>query len=70
MSSYRVSWGEIAKESRGLISPGPVRIGCVFRSRKGTFCRVLHTQVLEVIELTVSRLGLRIRRSSVSKVPD
>jgi hypothetical protein len=32
-----------------------LRIGCVFRSRNVTFCRVLYTQVLEVIEFIVSR---------------
>ncbi len=32
---------------------------------KGHFFRVLYTQVFEVIKLTVSRLGLRIRRSAV-----
>jgi len=49
---------------------GRLQIGCVFGSQNGMFCRVLHTQALEVIELTVSRPGLRIRRSSVSKMPD
>jgi len=28
-----------------------LRIGCVFGARKGTFCRVLHTQKTEVLGL-------------------
>ncbi len=31
-----------------------LRIGCVLGSRNGMFCRVLHTQVLEVIEFALS----------------
>ena len=37
----------------------------VFWSRKDTLRRVLHTQVLEVIECAVSRDGLRIRKSRI-----
>ncbi len=37
-----------------------LRIGCVFWSRKGTFCRVLHTQVSEVIDFAVPRVTLKI----------
>ncbi len=40
--------------NRGVGQPSRLRIGCVLRSRKGTFCRVLHTQVLEVIEFVGS----------------
>ncbi len=36
----------------GRISSGRLHIGCVLASRKGRFCRVLHTQVLKVIDFT------------------
>ncbi len=42
-----------------------LRIGCIFWSRKGTFCRVLHTQVLEVIDSTHPCAGFVISRSGV-----
>ena len=37
-----------------------LRIGCVFGSRNGIFCRVLHTQVLEVVEFAVPKETLKI----------
>ena len=44
-------------DDRGEGPSSRLRIGCVFRSRKGTFCRVLHTQVLEVIKQWHSDCG-------------
>ncbi len=42
-----------------------LRIGCVFGSRNGIFCRALHTQVLEVIEFAVSRATLKVCLASL-----
>ncbi len=49
----------VERDSRGGLPGGGglsswLRIGCVFGSRNVTFCRVLHTQLLEVIEFALS----------------
>ncbi len=44
----------------GGVLPSRLRIGCVFGSRNGMFCRVLHTQLLEVVEFVVSEETLKI----------
>ncbi len=62
MPPYRND-GNGACEREKFRRGGRLRIGCVFGSRKGTFCRVLHTQVLGVSEFPALRRDLRIRRS-------
>ncbi len=41
-------------------SPARLRIGCVFESQNRIICRVLHTQVLEVMEFAVPKGTLKI----------
>ncbi len=52
--------GTPVADDRGKDLSIRLRIGCVFGSRNGIFCRALHTQVLEVIEFAVSRATLKI----------
>lgn len=46
-------WEELLWRT-GFCEFGPLRTGCVFGSRQGAFCRVPHTQVLELIECALS----------------
>ncbi len=46
--------------NRGVGQPSQLRIGCVFGLRNGMFCRVLHTQIDEVIDFSLCGETLKI----------
>ncbi len=47
-------------DDRGAGQPSQLRIGCVFGLRNGMFCRVLHTQMDEVIDFSLGGETLKI----------
>ncbi len=68
MPPYRNDRNEACERTK-FRRGGRLRIGCVFRSRNATFCRVLHIQVLEVIDFTRPGAGFVISRPRVQPSP-